>query len=74
MRGTDIVDRSFLHQLHILQDRNLVNHLHRLGVSRVRGDTTQFDKLSIEFQNISIDCQLSETKFMLKGLEGFTLL
>ena len=74
MTGADKVDRSLFHQLHVAQDAGIINHLYSLGVSSMACDTTQFDGLSVEPQNITIDSQFAKTKLVLKGLECLVLL
>ena len=74
VRGTDIIDGSFLHQFHIMQNRSLINHFHRLGICAMTCHTAQFDRLTIEFKDVSIDSQFTKAKLMFKGLKCFAFL
>ena len=74
VRGADVVHRSLLHQAHVLQGQLVADDFNSFRVGGMTCDTTQLNRLSVEFQDISVYRQLTETKLMFKRLKGFALL
>ena len=74
VRRADIVDGGLLHQSHVAQDAGLTDDLHRRRVGAVRGDATQFDGPSVEFQDVPLDGQLAESEPVLEGLQRLPFL
>ncbi len=66
--GTDIVDRGFLHQPHVLQRERIADDLHRPRVCGMAGDTAQFDGFPIQFQHLAVNGQFADAETVFKGL------